>query len=105
MFDTKTECVFIVVGKLLIEVEHLELPSLGHEEAAPHPGHKKKSERPQRGPRDYLRYSTSPWPTLPTTGRSAQPYSLLQRPQYLQQMKAQCRVYSVYSSGLHIGSG
>ena len=38
MFDTKKECVF----KLLIKVEHLELPSLGHEEAAPHPGQKKK---------------------------------------------------------------
>ena len=41
MFDTKKECVFIVVGKLLIKVEHLALPSLGHEEAAPHPGQKK----------------------------------------------------------------
>ena len=73
MFDTKKECVFIAVGKLLIKVEHLELPSLGHEEAAPHPGPKKKSERPQRGPRDYLRHSTNPLKTLPTTGRSARP--------------------------------
>ena len=29
MFDTNTECVFIVVGKLLIKVEHLELPRVG----------------------------------------------------------------------------